>query len=344
LPALRALPQTTRQRHQRAKCVVVEECQVDLPSLLNLMRDVLIVGPVMAAVCALLSVFVVMRRMAMISEAVAHASLGGIVMALLLGYWWGAASSYWGQELITGGFCIATALLIGLFSRGRDVTVDSAIGIFLVASVALGVVMLSVRRMLPGPNPVPVDIDQVLFGSINSVGGAEVWGLGMDVWVISIVALAVFAVVFLMLPSFIYTSMDEEMARVNGVKTWLVQMLLLIMVSAVIAVAARMVGTLMINALMILPGATARMLSRRFGGVLAISIVVGVVGVSGGLLGSICMAGVPSLSHVPTGPVLVLTLFMIFLATWTMRRIRSRGQRRAMTAQAKETAAATDAA
>lgn len=305
---------------------------MDLPFYLHLMRYVLIIGPIMAAVCALLSVFVVMRRMAMISEAVAHAGLGGLALSLLLGYWWGFANSYWGQELITGGFCIGTALLIGLFSRGRDVTVDSAIGIFLVASVALGVVMLFVRRMLPGPNPMPLDPEAVLFGSINSVGAT-------DVWLISIVSVAVFAVVFLMLPSFIYTSMDEEMARVNGVKTWLVHLLLLIMVSTVIAVAARMVGTLMINALMILPGATARMLSRRFGGVLAISIVVGVLGVSGGLLGSICMTGVPWLGSVPTGPVLVLTLFVIFLITWIARRIHFGKRRLAMVAQAKESAA-----
>jgi ABC-type Mn2+/Zn2+ transport system permease subunit len=292
------------------------------------MRYVLIVGPIMAAVCALLSVFVVLRRMAMISEAVAHAGLGGMALSLLVGYWWGFANSYWGQELITGGFCITTALMIGLFSRGRDVTVDSAIGIFLVASVASGVVMLFVRRMLPGPTPMPLDPEAVLFGSINSVGAA-------DAWLIGIVAVAVFAVVFLMLPSFVYTSMDEEMARVSGVKTWLVHLLLLLMVSAVVAVASRMVGTLMINALMILPGATARMVSRRFRGVLIVSLGVGVLGVSGSLVGSIFMAEVPWLSRVPTGPVLVLTLFTIFLCTWFLRRAgffhRRRGGRQAST-------------
>jgi ABC-type Mn2+/Zn2+ transport system permease subunit len=293
---------------------------VDLPFYLHLMRYVLIVGPIMAAVCALLSVFVVLRRMAMISEAVAHAGLGGLALSLLLGYWWGFANSYWGQELITGGFCIGTALLIGLFSRGRDVTVDSAIGIFLVAAVASGVVMMFVRRSLPGAAPMPLEPETVLFGSINSVTST-------DAWLIVIAAIAVFAIVFLMLPSFIYTAMDEEMARVNGVKTTLVHLLLLIMVSTVIALAARMVGTLMINALMILPGATARMMSRRFGGVLAISLVVGVLGVSGGLFASICMTEVPYLSAVPTGPVLVLTLFVIFLATWLVRRFRARNRR-----------------
>ncbi len=296
---------------------------------LHLMRYVLIVGPVMAAVCALLSVFVVLRRMAMISEAIAHAGLGGMALSLLLGYWCflqtnnGGQGFNWGLELVTGGFCIGTALLIGLFSRGRDVTLDSAIGIFLVASVAAGVVMLYVRKMLPGPNSMPMSPESVLFGDILSVNAT-------DAWIIGIVTVAVFAVVFLMLPSFIYTAMDEEMARVNGVKTSLVHLLLLIMVSTIIAVSARMVGTLMINALMILPGATARMVSRRFGGVLAISLLVGVLGVSGSLLASIFLfSKVPYLQRVHTGPILVLTLFLIFLATWGVRKIRSRNRQRA---------------
>jgi ABC-type Mn2+/Zn2+ transport system permease subunit len=290
---------------------------------LHLMKYPLIVAPVMAAACSLLSVFVVLRRMAMISEAVAHASLGGLALSLLLGYGWGFADSYWGQEIITGVFCITTGLLIGLFSRGREVTVDSAIGIFLVASVALGVLMLFIRRGLPGPNKMPLEPEAVLFGSINSVGAA-------DAWLICIVAALVFAVVLRMLPSFIYTTMDEEMARVNGVKTWLVHLLLLVMVSCVIAVAARMVGTLMINAMIILPGATARLVSRRFGGVMVASLLAGVLGVTAALFASIAVAAakVRFISSAPTGPILVLTLFLIFLATWSIRHARLFMQRR----------------
>lgn len=292
---------------------------------LHLMRHALIVGPLMAGVCALLSVFIVLRRMAMISEAIAHAGLGGLSLSLLLGYWWSFPNTYWGQELITGAFCIATALLIGLFSRGKEVSEDSSIGIFLVASVSVGIVMLFIRRSMPGVNPMPLDPEAVLFGSINSVGAVDAWTMG-------VVTAGVFAIVLLALPSFIYTTMDEEMARVSGVKTWLVNLLLLVMVSIVITVAARMVGTLMINALMILPGATARLLSRRFNRVLAWSMVIGVCGVTASLLGTIGMAmvaqDVPWLSHVPTGPVLVLALFAIFLVTWGVSRALRRERKR----------------
>lgn len=285
---------------------------------------VLIVGPVMAAVCALLSVFIVLRRMAMISEAIAHAGLGGLALALLVGYWWAFAETYWGQQLITGGFCVGTALMIGLFSRGRDVSEDSAIGIFLVASVSLGIIMLFIRRALPGINAMPTDLESVLFGNINSVDATDAWTMG-------VVAALVFAVVLLILPSLIYTTMDEEMARISGVRTWLVHLLLLVMVSVVISTAARMVGMLMINALMILPGATARLVSRRFSRVLVVSLVVGVGGVTLSLLGTIGIAmaemelpGRKSIvlhafSSVPSGPLIVLSLFLIFLATWLTR-------------------------
>ncbi len=176
----------------------------------------------------------------------------------------------------------------------------------------------------------PLNPEAVLFGSINSV-------TSMDAWLMGIVAAAVFLVVLLMLPSFIYTVMDEEMARISGVKTWLVNLLLLVMVSVVITVSARMVGTLMINALMILPGATAKLVCRRFHGVLAVSLLVGVVGVSGSLFGSIFMAQVPWLSAVPTGPVLVLSLFLIFLVTWLIRRMGRRRGSSVSTAQVATT-------
>jgi ABC-type Mn2+/Zn2+ transport system permease subunit len=297
---------------------------MDLSFYFHLMQYPLIVGVLLAGVCALLSVFIVLRRMAMISEAVAHASLGGLALAILLGYWWQWANDYWGMEVVTGLFCVVTALLIGLFSRGRDVTIDSAIGIFLVAAVASGVIMLFVRKSMIGGPPMPLDLETVLFGSINAVDAR-------DAWLIGILAAAVFAIVFAMLPSFIYTAMDEEMASVNGVRVRLVHLLLLIMVSAVVTVAARMVGTLMINALMILPGATARMVSRRFGGVMTVSLLTGVLGVGGSLLGYTVLSWYSAksgamawLTHVPTGPVLVLTLFAIFLTTYVIRHLRGR--------------------
>lgn len=291
---------------------------------LEVMKYPLVVGVLLAAVAGLLSVFVVLRRMAMISEAVAHAGIGGLALSLLLGYWWPLAGEYLGQQVITGLFCVATALLIGRLARGREVTIDSSIGIFLVATVSLGIVMLFARAELD-QNSMPLSWETVLFGSIVAVGGA-------DAVVLAVLAPVIFAVVLFMLPSFMYASMDEEMARVGGVKVRLVNLLLLIMVSALVTLAARMVGMLMINALMILPGATARMLSRRFDGMLRASLLVGVLGVAASLMGYTALAWAAQdaphlawLGHIPSGPVMVLTLFVIFLVVYLFHR-RNRPQ------------------
>ncbi len=279
-----------------------------------LVRYALIVGPLLAAVCALLSVFVVLRGMAMISEGVAHSGVGGIGMALLIGLMLPALDNPIGQLVITGIFCTATALLIGYISHGKHVSEDSAIGIFLVASVSVGICALTIRQYLHGSGGTPPSLEDMLFGTITTVGP-------QDVYATLILALAVFTVIFSMYKAFVYTALDEEMARINGVPVALINTLLLLMVSVVIVMAMRMVGLFMINALMIIPGATARLVSRSFGRVVFTSLLVGVGGVTGSLLLAVALALCPPLDRIPTGPILVLTLFTIFVAVWIFRQL-----------------------
>jgi len=272
----------------------------------------LIVGFALAATCSLLSVFVVLRRMAMISEAVAHAGIGGIAVALLAGYFFPATDGPVMQQIITGIFCLGTALAIGYVTRTRRVTEDSAIGIFLVASMALGILLLSVRSKFPvlSGQTRPASIESVLFGDLISVTTT-------DMWIALVVPVVVFGLVIALYNEFLYTTLDEQMARINGVNTRLINTLQLAMISLVIVVGVRMVGALMITAMTILPGATACMISRRFNGVLVGSLLVGILGIGGALL----LAINPPLSSYTSGPVLVLTLFLIFVVVWGIRHI-----------------------
>jgi len=282
-------------------------------------QQMLIVGPIIGAMCAILSVYIVLRRMALISEGVSHAGFGGIAVALLVGYFVPAldlphlvdgkevGSHIWWQ-IITGLFCLGTALLIGYVSRRKRVSEDAAIGIFLVAAVALGVLLISIRTHLPHKGPMPVDLESLLFGHFATVDVRDTW-LAAATLVIVIAVVAVFYFQFL------YTTLDEEMARINGVRTRFINTLQLMLISLVIVVCGRMVGFLMITALTIIPGATASMLSRRFSGVMIGSILIGTLGT----FAATCLALIPPFDSYPTGPLVVLLLFAIFVVVWIFR-------------------------
>lgn len=280
---------------------------------LSIVRYALIIAPVLAATFALLSVFVVLRGMAMISEGVAHSGIGGLGLALLLGAMVPLIDNPVGELIITGIFCTAAALAIGYVSKGKHVSEDSAIGIFLTASVSIGIVALSLRLSMQHGRT-PVSLEDMLFGAITTV-------TLQDVYVSLGICAAIFAVIFSMYRAFVYTALDEEMARINGVPVNLINLLMLLMVSVVIVIAIRMVGLFTVNALMIIPGATARLTSRSFGRVLLTSLVVGIGGVTGSLFLAVGLALHPVTEKIPTGPIMVLTLFVIFMITWAIKRI-----------------------
>jgi zinc transport system permease protein len=273
---------------------------------LQLWHNLLLAGPIIGATCSLISVYVVLRRMALISEGVSHAAFGGISVALLIGYWIPSLDGPVGWELVAGLFCFATALLIGYVTRKKRVSEDSAIGIFLVTSVALGQVVLRARKLLGGAPP--PNVESLLFGDFLNVNGT-------DVTIVAIVLLAISVTIFMLFHQFLYTTLDEEMARINGVNTRLINLLLLLMISVVIVVCVRMVGSLIITALMIIPGATANMISRRFGGVLLGSLLIGILGSSS----ATALALVSPFDQFATGPLIVLTLFLIFAVVWAFR-------------------------
>jgi ABC-type Mn2+/Zn2+ transport system permease subunit len=275
---------------------------------------IIVVAVLISATCSLLSTYVVLRKMALIAEGVSHAGFGGLALAVFLGaYIHVLDTPPYGpylQQAIAGVFCVVTALLIGYFARAKKVSEDSAIGIFLVASIAAGVMLLALRRSLHGAQGVPVSAEQLLFGSATSV-------VFRDAVNSLLLALGCFGAVYLFYYELLYTTLDEQMARVNGVSTTAINLLLYIMISLVVVVGIRMVGGLMITALAVLPGATANMISRRFGGVMLASLIVGV----GGSVTAICLALYTPLSNYPPGPILVLTLFVIFLLVWLGKKL-----------------------
>lgn len=262
--------------------------------------------------CSVLSVFVVLRRMAFIGQGVSHAGFGGIALAALLGHWWAAFEQPLARNAVITVFCTAAGLAIGLYARRGRVSEDSAIGILLVATMALGAALIAVRVFVLGDQRWTPDWANMMFGSIVSVEPADIY----TAWLLAAVVLGAVGLLYKELVSFTY---DQTMARVEGLPVRFLYVLLLILLSVTIVLALRAVGFLLVSALLILPAATANLLSRRFGAVMALSVVAGLGGAVGGLWINLRL-----LPDLPAGATIVLAMFAVFTVAFVLSGARRR--------------------
>lgn len=256
------------------------------------MQRALIVGLIVGALCAVLSVFIVLKRWAFIGEGISHAAFGGVALGLLLG------PSF--IPFTTVAFCLATAYFIGLTSRGGRVSADSAIGIFLAAAMALGVLILSLRRNYS------VDIFGYLFGNILATNSEDV----VTAAIVFLVVIGFVVLFFKELWSFTY---DSVVAEASGLPVRLLYYGLLTAVSLTVVVAIRVVGLILVGALLILPAATARPLSRHLLGMMVLAIGISFACVFVGLWASYSL-------NAPSGATVVLALFGMFLLSLLIGR------------------------
>ena len=274
----------------------------------------LVTACAMSVACSFLSIFVVLRRWAFIGEAIAHSGLGGIGTAWLLSLAFPVLAASGAIYSIAVLFCILVACSIGYLIYDREAAdsfgADSAIGIFLVASLAWGFFALALYQQHKGGSGAAA-WESYLFGSIELVS-PRVMSAGLAI------SAAVIICVAALFKELVCCSFDPLMARVSGVRTRLLHYLLLLLLAWVIVVGMQIAGNVLVTALLILPGATALMLSKRIGVVLTIAVIVNLIGVIAGLL----------LNHhywpsLPTGPTIVLVLFVQFVIAyaWSRRRV-----------------------
>jgi zinc transport system permease protein len=228
---------------------------------LGFFQRALVAGVLLSLLCGVLSVFVILRRMAFIGVGISHSAFGGVALGFLLGL----------DPLRSGiGFAVAIALLIEwAHERGR-LEEDAAIGIFFAFAMALGVVFLHLSRTYN------VDVFGFLFGNILAVGPRQVGE-------ILTVGLAVLGLVALFYKELVFLSFDEEMAWVSGVPVKALRYLFLVLLALTIIMAIYLVGIILVSALLVIPGAIARNLTRHILGMLWMSLAAAVGATLGGL-------------------------------------------------------------
>ncbi|MBC8108332.1 MAG: metal ABC transporter permease [Anaerolineae bacterium] len=258
----------------------------------------LIASGSLATACAVLSVIVVVRRWAFVGEGISHSGFGGAGTAWLLALLVPAMDQLWVTYLAVVVFCLVTALSIGRMSRWRPVTSDAAVGVFLVASLAWGFVAQQIYLQRTGRYPAA--FEALLFGRMSDVSP-------QFALVAAAVCGAVLIVIALLAKEIIAYCFDPLTAQTSGVQTNLIHDLLMILLAIVIVIGARISGSVLIVALLVLPGATALLLSQRLNRVIATSIAIALLGAIAGVLVS------KRWSYVPTGPAIVLALFVQFV-------------------------------
>ncbi len=255
------------------------------------MQHALVAGVLVGAVCSALSVYVVLRRMAFIGQGISHAAFGGVALGLYL-FQDSASSSDMAVNITTAVFCVAVAVLIGVASKRRLVSADSAIGIFFAAAMALGVILVALRERYTA------DVMTYLFGSILAVTPG-------DVASIVVLSTLVFLALAVFYKELLYYTFDERMAAASGLPVGFLHYLLLVMLALTIVVSVKVVGIVLVSAFLVIPGATARLLARSFSSMMALSLVIGVFSAMAGLVAS-------HYAKLPSGATVVVTQFLIF--------------------------------
>jgi manganese/zinc/iron transport system permease protein len=240
---------------------------------------IILTGCLAAVSCGLLGCFLILRKMAMIGDAISHAVLPGIVMAFLF------SGSLDSVPMLIGAatFGILTTYLIETFNKKGGLQKDASIGITFTWLFAIGVILISLYA-----DDVHIDQDCVLFGEIAYVALEPLIsffpGIGAPntVWVLGIVMLLIIAMIVVGYKGLYLTTFDPSFAASIGVSTVVWHYLLMSAVSVTTVVSFESVGAILVVALLIAPAATAYLITDQLPKMLVIAALVGVISSFGG--------------------------------------------------------------
>lgn len=247
------------------------------------MQRALIAGFISAVVLGWLGVFIVARRMSFFGDGIAHASLSGVALAILLG---------WAPIPVALAVAVIFGVAVFILEWKFDLSNDAAIGILFAFGMALGVLLLSFTK---GFQP---ELVSFLFGNILAVTSTELWTIA--------IAGAVVAVILVITRRKIaFITFDEEGAWLSGLSPSRYILLLYILTSVSVVLSIRLIGIILTSALIILPSATGRLWARSLKTLEALAILSAIASVIAGLIASVVW-------NIPSGASIILTATAIF--------------------------------
>ncbi|ARK29358.1 metal ABC transporter permease [Halalkalibacter krulwichiae] len=250
-------------------------------------------GVLIGLLAPTLGVFLVVRRLSLIADALSHITLSGIAASLLLAkhvtFFQALNPLYMGLF-----FSVAGSLLIEQLRGVYNYYKEIAIPIILSGGIGIGVVFIS---LADGFNN---DLFNYLFGSVMAVSRS-------DLWTISIITCIVVIILILLYKELFFLSFDEEQAVVSGINRRLINFIFIVMVALVIAASMRVVGILLVSSLMTLPVAAAMRIAKGFKQMFFYSILLGEISVIGGLISAFYF------DLAPGGMIVMIAVFLLLL-------------------------------
>jgi manganese/iron transport system permease protein len=254
-----------------------------------IMQRALLASAMVGIVCAVVGTYVVLRGIAFIGDAIAHAGFPGVVVAYMIGipYYVGAAVA-----------AVATALAIGVVTKRGGIRQDTAIGVLFAGTFALGVFLFSAIKGYVA------DLFSFLFGNVLAIGSADLIAL-------LVLGTGVILAISLLWKEMLYATFDPLGAAASGINVDRLEYLFLALVALTIVVSLQAVGIILVVAMLITPAATAQLLTVRFVRLMTLAALIGIVSSVIGLYASywLDVASGASIVLVQTGMFVIALLF-----------------------------------
>lgn len=278
---------------------------------MNDLAPAIIAALVIALMGGALSIFVVLKRLAFIGQGISHAAFGGVGIAFVLGVHGATALGAIGQLAIVVAFSVLAALWIAALSRAHQGRTDTAIGVVLSASMALGFILFTFAESshahdehghaLQGNDDQHHLIEEILFGNILDTD----WPKAS---IAIAIAIAILAITWFIRRRLIFWAFDEPVVDAYGFNANRITNTFLILLALAVVMAMQIAGVVLAAAMLVLPGAAALNLSTKLRPVFIYSIFIAVSGAALGML-------IGFNADLPIGPAIVLTQSILYLIT-----------------------------
>ncbi len=258
------------------------------------LQNAILAGAIVGILTALIGTFIILRKLSFIGAGISHSSFGGIALGILLGV---------NPFLTALIFCILTGFLIAFTSRNFNITEDSSVGIYFPAMMSLGIILLS---FVKGYTP---NLLSYLFGDILLVNKSDL--------LLSFISLfIVIGFIAIFYRELIYITFDYEFSEIMGINVKLFDYIFISLISLVIVVSIKIVGIILVSALIVIPPISALKFSKNYISFLILSASIGVFSTIGGIILSFYL-------DIPPGAVIVLFSTLILFLILIFKKIKN---------------------